>query len=37
MKPTITTRQYSLGYIYNFEMIYDRVKQPTKAFAKNGS
>ena len=36
MKPTITTRQYSLGYKYNFEITYSRAEQPTNAFAKNG-
>ena len=35
MKPTITNRQYSSGYEHNFEMIYGRAEQPTKAFAKN--
>ena len=25
IKPTITTRQYLLGYKYNFEMIYSYV------------
>ena len=35
IRPTITTRQYLLGYIYNFEMICGRVKQSTKTFSKN--
>ena len=28
---------YPLGYIYNFELMYSRVKLPTKVFTKNGS
>ena len=32
MKPTIRTRQYLLGYKYNFETMYSRMKQPKKAF-----
>ena len=37
IKPTSTTTPYPLGYKYNCEIIYNRVKLPTKAFTKNGS
>ena len=37
IKPTSTTMPYLLGYKYNCEMMYGRVKLRTKAFTKNGS
>ena len=37
IKPANTTTPYPLGCKYNFEMIYGRVKLPTKAFTKNES
>ena len=37
IKPTSTTTPYPLEYKDNSEIIYNRVKLPTKAFTKNGS
>ena len=37
IKPASTTTPYPLGYKYNYEMMYSRVKLPTKVFTKNGS
>ena len=37
IKPTSTTTPYPLGYKYNCEIIYNRVKLPIKVFTKNGS
>ena len=34
IKPTITTTPYPLGYKYNCDVIYSRVKLPSKAFTK---
>ena len=36
-KPPSIITPYSLGYKYNCERIYGRVKLPTKTFTKNGS
>ena len=37
IKPTSITIPYPLGYKYNSEIIYSRVKLHTKSFTKNGS
>ena len=36
IKPTSRTIVYPLGYKHNCEVIYGRLKLPTKAFTKNG-